>query len=375
MKLKLPVLSLLTTLSPLAIAQSSLTLYGSMDVHVAHQRAGGRGHQTVLGSGLSPNAFGLRGIEDLGGRLRAGFVLEGQPALDTGSFGQGGKVFGRQSAVYLESDWGRMSLGRLHTPGRAFGVKYSSTGWLTTDPFASAAFGIGSGLSPATNADGLGSRFSNALAYESPKLGAFRFTLYHALGEGGAVANGSAKVTTVGLTYSNGALDVDVVLIDMPKLANRQSRQKDYAIGASYALGFGKLFVATLGKRSAVVSTVGGTAELPGSEATDRSHILGVSVPVGGAGSFAAAVGRIDIADVHRGQVASNMGAPFGAALDDGTAWSVAYTHKLSKRTSLFAAYGTLDNDAQGTGSLAPGLRPMAGGSSSLLAAGIRHSF
>ncbi|MBL8305687.1 MAG: porin, partial [Rubrivivax sp.] len=50
-------------------------------------------------------------------------------------------------------------------------------------------------------------------------------------------------------------------------------------------------------------------------------------------------------------------------------------TYALSKRTQVFAAYGSLDNDAQGSASFTIDLRPTAGGKSTLIASGIRHSF
>jgi predicted porin len=53
----------------------------------------------------------------------------------------------------------------------------------------------------------------------------------------------------------------------------------------------------------------------------------------------------------------------------------MAYKHLLSKRTSLFAAYGKLSAAALGTASLFVDLRPVSGGSSSTTAAGVRHSF
>src|SRR5688572_25982552 len=80
-------------------SQSSVSLYGALDAYAAHQSGSGVASRKVVGSGLNPNALGFMGREDLGGGLFAGFVLEGQPALDTGTQGQGGKMFGRQSNV------------------------------------------------------------------------------------------------------------------------------------------------------------------------------------------------------------------------------------------------------------------------------------
>jgi len=357
-------------------AQSSVNIYGALDTWVGQQRATGTGSQTVLNSGFNPNILGFAGAEDLGGGLKAGFVLEGSPALDTGTFGQGGKIFGRQSVVYLSgADWGRVNMGRLHMAGRAFGVKYGATGWLTTDPIGAITFGMGSGLAPAMTVDGLGGRVNNAISYESPRFGGFNFSVLHAIDEKGTLAAGQVKVTVLGASWAAGPFSTDVVVNRFPEIAGSQLGQTDYALGATYDFGFAKVFAAAISKKASAVAAPGATAAIAGSEATDRAFMIGANMAVGSSGRIGASIGRVKIADAHRGRLAANVGAPFAAAMDDLTAWSVAYTYLLSKRTSLFAAYGTLNNDALGRSSLAPGLRPVAGGKSSILAAGVRHSF
>ncbi len=66
--------------------------------------------------GLSGSRWGLRGEEDLGGGLKALFVLESGFSLDDGKLQQGGRLFGRQAYVGLESrQAGRVTLGRQYT--------------------------------------------------------------------------------------------------------------------------------------------------------------------------------------------------------------------------------------------------------------------
>ena len=105
-------------------AQSSgVTLYGALDAWVGRFSASGASSQTVQNSGFNPNVLGFAGAEDLGNGMAAGFILESQPVLDTGTVAQGGKLFGRRSQVYLRSaSWGQLNFGRLHMPGRAFGI-------------------------------------------------------------------------------------------------------------------------------------------------------------------------------------------------------------------------------------------------------------
>jgi len=357
-----------------AAAQSSVTIYGSLDAYVGSQSATGSSSRRVLNSGFNPNALGFAGSEDLAGGLKAGFVLETQPAVDTGGVGQGGKFWGRQSLVFLSGDFGRVSLGRIHTAGRSFGIKYSATGWLTTDPFGNLAIAAGSAFAPVMNIDTVGSRTSNAVLYNSPRLGGLSFSAMQSAGEGGSFGAGSAKLTQLSAAYAQGGFSADLVYNRIPAVAGSQLAQTDWAIGAQWALPGVRVLGAYFQRKGAAVATPGATTAVAGSEGTDHIYVAGVSVPMG-AHTLGAAVGRLDAAAVHRGRRAGNMSAPFSAAVDDITAWSLSWSYTLSKRSQLFLAYGTLNNGAQGAASVVADLRPTPGGNSSLLASGIRHSF
>lgn len=365
----------LMSIATTGYAQSSLTLYGALDVWVGQQRARGNASATVLNSGLNPNLLGLAGQEDLGGGLRAGFVLEAQPLVDTGTLAQGGKFFGRQSVVYLSGSWGRLNLGRLHTAGRAFGIRHTATGWLSTDALGQLEFAMGAGISPATNVDGLGGRVNNAVSYETPQLGGFSASVLLSAAEGGPLSAGAAKVTIAALSYAQGPFSADVVLSVLPAMAASQIQQRDLGVGATYELGAVKLFAAAQTKTGWAVANVGATTPLALSKATDRMFVVGAQLVLGPQGRLGASIGRLNVAAAHRSLRPANVNAPFASVLDDAQAWSVSYTYLLSKRTSLFTAYGTLDNAALGTASLIPSQRPLAGGDSSILATGIRHTF
>ena len=75
---KLFLLSAIALACGAAQAQSSVTLFGVVDVNVQRFDAGGVGKSTMVGNGgLSTSRIGFRGVEDLGGGLNAGFWLEG----------------------------------------------------------------------------------------------------------------------------------------------------------------------------------------------------------------------------------------------------------------------------------------------------------
>lgn len=369
--------TLLAAFSPVAGAQSStVTIYGSLDAYVARQDGSGTAARHVLGSGFNPNNLGFMGREDLGGGLTAGFTLEGQPVLDNGTMGQGGKFFGRQSNLWLEAaGYGRLTAGRLHLPGRSFAIKYSATGWLAVDPLGNMALSVGSMFGPLMNSDSVGSRVSNAVMYSSPRWNGFSFQLLQSAGEGGPFATGQAKLTQVGAGYSANGFDIDFVYARVPALAGNQLPQTDYALGAQYALGGGvKLMASYFSHEGMSVAAPGSTTAIANSKGTDKTALVGITY-TSGVHTIGASYGNTQVADAHRGRRPGNVTAPFSTVLDDVSGFSLAYTYALSKRTQLFAAYGTLNNDGVGQASFTVDLRPSRGGSSTLLASGVRHSF
>lgn len=112
-----------------AEAQSSVTLYGVADVnvefvnHVAAIPSAANGFNPGQGKkvfredagGYSGSRWGLRGKEDLGGGLTSVFVLESGFNSDTGTLQQGGRLFGRQAFVGVETQYGQFTLGRQYS--------------------------------------------------------------------------------------------------------------------------------------------------------------------------------------------------------------------------------------------------------------------
>jgi predicted porin len=102
-----------------AFAQSSVTLYGIIDTgveYVSHANAAGDNVIRMPGiTGELPSRWGLRGVEDLGGGLKANFQLESGFNPRAGDMGQGGRLFGRQAWVGLQGPWGAVSFGRQYT--------------------------------------------------------------------------------------------------------------------------------------------------------------------------------------------------------------------------------------------------------------------
>jgi predicted porin len=123
-----------------AHAQSSVTLYGTLDVGIDRIEKGEGNVQGTLfglrGTTPIPNAiaspsstsvrvspshtrqsnFGIRGVEDLGGGYRGLFVLEGGLTIDNGGLANDGRLFGRQAYVGLTTPVGEVKAGRQASP-------------------------------------------------------------------------------------------------------------------------------------------------------------------------------------------------------------------------------------------------------------------
>ncbi|KVR11394.1 hypothetical protein WK09_21445 [Burkholderia ubonensis] len=103
-----------------AYAQNSVTLYGLIDEgfnYTNNVRVNGIGKTNYqLASGYAQGSrWGLRGSEDLGGGLKAVFVLESGFDVNNGRLGQGSRMFGRQAYVGLsESRFGTLTFGRQY---------------------------------------------------------------------------------------------------------------------------------------------------------------------------------------------------------------------------------------------------------------------
>ena len=163
-------------LSGAAMAQSSVTLYGVADAGIGKIEAGSglaaplndASDKTEFISGSMMNngtsRLGVRGVEDLGGGLKAGFQFETGLDLDNG--GNSGAFWSRQANIWLGGNWGTGKLGRQFTPS-----------YLTTSTFELTGTALYSVLANTYNFAGIGRRANSAFAYITPNFGAFTATL------------------------------------------------------------------------------------------------------------------------------------------------------------------------------------------------------
>lgn len=232
-----------------AHAQSSVTLYGSLDAGVVYvNNVTGSHTWAQTSSALSPTYFGLRGVEDLGGGLKAIFDLESGFNLNNGSLANDGALFGRKAYVGLQSDqYGALTLGRqfdsvvdylgpLSASGQNYGVL------LAGHPY---------------NNDNVAGIFSlsNTVKYTSANYSGFQFGGLYGFSNSPDFANNRAW--SLGASYNNGPLSVGAAYLQInnnPDVAFNTSgtlndatanmvaeTQRTYGIGATYAFGPAKV--------------------------------------------------------------------------------------------------------------------------------------
>jgi predicted porin len=180
MKLRPVVLAALAAVCGLASAQSSVVVFGVVDLAGRHVSNDQSQYQLATG-GDRASRLGFRGTEDLGGGLSAGFWLEAplNPDAADPDFG-----FSRQSTVSLVSRAaGELRLGRDKVP-----TYYE---WLDFDVFgdgglgASTRLGVASGIVPSGAGFNTQRRADNLVGYFTPGgLGGFFAQLGATAGEG-----------------------------------------------------------------------------------------------------------------------------------------------------------------------------------------------
>ena len=331
MKKSLIALAALAAVS--AFAQSSVTVYGRMDAGITRDGGGlaGATNVTRLDSGVQGGTrLGFRGVEDLGGGLKANFVAEtgfcGDSNAGAPNFCTGGNNFmGRQATVGVSGGFGAVDLGRQYTP--AFGVLNA------LDPFGTGLAGQITNLFDSTGgyavagANSGNPRMNNTVKFTTADFSGFSASVGYGFGE---VAGNSSGSRSVGLSaqYANGPIYVGFGY-HTAKNAAATDERKNVLVGATYDFGPAKAHFAYGTTRNTLVQGVvlGGTA---GSinNGDGRNVMLGVSAPLG-AGRLMASYIRHDDKGVNN---------------FDANQFGIGYSYALSKRTSLYTAYAKISN-------------------------------
>jgi predicted porin len=365
MKKSLIALAVLASASA-AYAQSSVTLFGIVDVALSAGHGSVANRTQLTTSGYNSSRIGFRGVEDLGGGMSASFWLEAGFNPDSGvgqatnvnnqstgsspscavagptatcsvnQMGSQGLTFNRRSTVSLGGGWGEVRLGRDYTPQF----------WNLTvfDPFGTNGVGTTQTLNSSVGGPTV-VRASNSIGYFLPgSLGGFYGQVQYSLGENLRNAVNSKDGDGLGLRvgYANGPVNV----------AGSYSRTR-FATGDIKSTNLGGQW--DFGVAKAMGHYVRDRVD---NGASGKGYLIGALVPVG--------PGEIRLAySQYKNDLA---GEPKAKKL------ALGYVHNLSKRTAVYTTIARVRNSG-GSAQALGGSVTAANDSSTGFDIGVRHSF
>lgn len=334
---------------------ADVQLYGLVDLGVNWTQVDKNGTKTDsfgLQSGQnSGSRFGLKGVEDLGNGYKVGFILENQFSADDGTLDENGRLFHRESLLFVQSAWGELSFGR--TGGLDAGTgRYNLMG--------SGASAIGTGWDKVGDSRvalmGTGDRMDNTITYKSPDFAGFNVyaqaslkkdnvtDLDHTGVEGSSDAD---RYYAVAATYGVGALKTGLVYsqTDYSRVTvNTQTGSDDtshvISAFANYDFGMVKPMVAVQ-YWDGGLNVASGDKHFKNDGGLTKGYgmVVGATAPLFG-GSFKATVGYNDYEDLADVKTFDGNNLMLGAA----------YEYPLSKRTSVYTAagYSQIEKDMVG---------------------------
>ena len=320
------------TASGVSFAQSSVTISGTFDPSVANQKITYTNGNSVSQNAIYNNAQGtsqvtFKGVEDLGGGLKASFLLEndfstrtdatvaggGTTALATqsqtpkygvGNFG----ALGGEQYLGLEGGFGSLKVGAPNTP--------TLTTQSASNPFSTK---IGGGFGVVNSGK---VRNSNTVMYSTPAFGGFSAAAAFSF-KSNVDANPTAgtiaevgSITDIGLSYANGPLAAGFSSYKLAATAAAVSKT-DNNVYVTYDMGVAKLGAGYYTQKQTAVADA-------------KGYNVSATVPLNANLSLLANYGKLDSA------LASNK---------DATIAAIGLKYTLSKRTSVYARYVDQKND------------------------------
>ncbi len=361
MQKKLLVLAVASAMSAPVFAQSQVTIGGVVDVAVQMgdwAATSGRVNR-MISSGHTTNRLFFKGSEDLGNGMKANFHLETQPNPDDGT--AAANFWGRLATVGLSGkNWGSIDFGRQYSPW--FSARAGNDIFYTAG--AGSNYSLEAGLT----------RISNSMRYTSNSMNGFVINASYSFGNqvAGAVSDVGQEGTTattdklgqevgLSLAYGNGPLKL-VYAYD------RQQRSQADATGLVSINGHRKLNHFNGSYDFKVVKLVAGwnsmkqDAAVPAGAAVSdqRSWYVGGVMPV-----FGKDLIKLEYTRLNDKLLASG----------DSKLIAIGYEHPMSKRTTVYATYAKMDNDAAATKTLLTGVGVAAGFDPNAFEFGLKHSF
>ena len=297
-------------------AQSSVTVYGRLNVSLENQKSGTADARWIEQNNSS--RIGFKGSEDLGDGLRAGFQLESGLAPDTGTASS--SFWGRQSEVNLSGGFGAVRLGNFISEAYFATADYVSMHNHDTGTSSDALYAY------------LG-RNTNKVAYRLP---AFVKDLTVegsvSLGEGAA---GQKRNYDLAVNYAIAGLQLGA---GYEQADTTTTDRNQFGLRAVYSAG---------------PFTFGGYVQRD-----KNAYGTGSRTNVRLSGMYALGLSEFHVNVGSAGKTGS---------IDDSGAkqFTLAYNYNLSKRTKVYAFYTKVDD----------GVADLYGGDFRSIAVGVRHNF
>ena len=290
MKKSLLALAVLGAFASVASAQSSVTLYGRVDLS-GGKNMGSTNKFLQNGSG---SRFGVRGSEDLGGGMSAFFNIEHRYNADTGAMTDATRFWGGRSIVGLQGAFGQFTLGREYTTAFLQSqLAGDPWGW---DTVANQAAITGLGIARVRN--------DSSGTYRLMKDG---FTFGVQMAEAtDAINNFAKKPFNMALSYNKGPI---VAGFGYEKTGQRTTADAKVTT-ANLSYNFGPVRLGGFVGRGTTATNV-----------AMKSYMLTAVAPMG-AGDLRASIGRLQANGVTTVQN-----------------YALGYHYNMSKRTTLYADY------------------------------------
>lgn len=310
-------------------AQSSVTIYGRLDMSAGSRDTGAGSKAQAISGALTTPRLGFRGTEDLGGGLKANFQLEQRINLNTGA-NTNSRMFHGASTVGLSGPFGQIRAGRMLTvydDVRGLANMHNVFDGTLLSPSFTTAYK----LSSASRNDDYSSRPNNQLRYDTPKFGGFSGSVMYAFEQ---TAGKGDAVLAYSLNYQAGNLEV--------ALGHQNEKSVNRYTTLAGAYNFGAFAV------SAGYNVRDGATAAAGD---DNEYNIGIEVPISGALKLSAGYASSKTKNVTQGSKSTGFG--------------LGGTYALSKRTRLYAGYTKVEEKMAGKVS----------GKDVIFAAGVRHDF